>query len=119
VLESFHHSGCQLVRLGHQFVSQRAAALGQVDVDLAPVVGVAHAPDQAAALQLVQGRARRGFHDAHPPADLALCQSVFFPDRAQEYPGSRGNVEPGDLRLQRAVEHAVGGAELVADAVFG
>ena len=108
-----------LSRVWQQHFPQPLALVGEMDIDLAPVHGVTRAADEPAPLHVFE-RGRRGrLHHPDPPAELALGEPVFFPQRAQEVPHADTHTVARHARAQGAEKRAMSLAHQVADALVG
>ena len=81
-----------------------------------PVVGAAHAADQARLLHAAQRDDRGRLHHADARAQFALRQPVLLPQHAQEIPLAAGDAVRRDAPLQQPLERAVGVAHQIAQA---
>jgi hypothetical protein len=115
--EIVHRSIDDVAGQRQQFALERASLRRQVDMPFPAIVFVARPANQALPLH-DQDRAQRGrLHGADPVGQLALGQAVLVPERPQEIPHAERNVVRLDLELKEALKQAVGGADLITDAL--
>jgi len=102
---------------GEQLCFERLALSGEMDVNVAPILGTALTPYQIHRLHAVEGRNRRGSGQVYGGGELQLGLAIPMPELPQETPGAVRNLKRFEAVGDGTVQEPAGESNLISQAL--